>query len=160
MSPRAAMTTCHRQAGLSNRNLLFPVLEAGSAQSQCQGLASPEAPLVGSQMATSSLWPRVPFLCEHTALVSLRVSKFPLRTKTSVLLVARGPTLMTSCLVSHVRFVVIPWTVAHQALLSMGFSGHEYWNELAFSTPRDLPNPEMELRLSVSPSLAGGFFTH
>ena len=59
-----------------------------------------------------------------------------------------------------VFIVMIPWTVAHQALLSMGFSGHEYWKDLAFSTPGDLPNPEMELRLSVSPSLAGGFFTH
>ena len=110
-------------------------------------------------------WP--PSRCSPVCLSSvsaqpwcLCVSKFPLRTKTSALLVARAPTLMTSCLVSRVRFFVVPWTVAHQALLSMGFSGHEYWNELAFSIPGDLPNPGTELRFSVSPALAGRFFTH
>ena len=28
---------------------------------------------------------------------------------------------------SHVRFCETPWTVAQQALLSMGFSRPEYW---------------------------------
>ena len=37
---------------------------------------------------------------------------------------------------SHVRFSVIPWTVAHQALLSMGFPRQEYWSRLPFSTPK------------------------
>ena len=32
-----------------------------------------------------------------------------------------------------------PWTVAHQALLSMGFSRQEYWSGLPFPSPRDLP---------------------
>ena len=34
-----------------------------------------------------------------------------------------------------------PWTVAHQAPLSMEFSGQEYWNELPFPSPGDLPEP-------------------
>ena len=51
---------------------------------------------------------------------------------------------------------VKPWTVAHQAHLSMGFSRQEYWSGLPFPPPGDLPNPGMEL---VSPALAGGFFT-
>ena len=34
-----------------------------------------------------------------------------------------------------------PWTVAHQAPLSMGFSRQEYWNGLPFFSPGDLPNP-------------------
>ena len=40
--------------------------------------------------------------------------------------------------VSHstVSDSVIPWTVAHQAPLSMGFSGQECWNGLSCSTPR------------------------
>ena len=42
------------------------------------------------------------------------------------------------------------WTVAHQAPLSMGFSRQEYWSELPFSTPGDLPNPGNE---SGSPAL-------
>ena len=34
-----------------------------------------------------------------------------------------------------------PWTVAHQAPLSMGFSRQEYWSGLPFPSPGDLPNP-------------------
>ena len=37
-----------------------------------------------------------------------------------------------------------PWTVAHQTLLSMGFSRQEYWNELPFPSPGDLPDPGIE----------------
>ena len=32
-------------------------------------------------------------------------------------------------------------TVASEAPLSMGFSRQEYWRELPFPTPRDLPDP-------------------
>ena len=46
------------------------------------------------------------------------------------------------------------WRAAvHQAPLSMGFSRHEYWSELPFSSPGDLPD------LGIKPALAGGFFT-
>ena len=31
---------------------------------------------------------------------------------------------------SHVQLRATPWTVAHQAPLSMGFSRHEYWSGL------------------------------
>ena len=37
-----------------------------------------------------------------------------------------------------------PWTVAHQAPLSMGFSRQEYWSGLLFHTPGNLPGPEMD----------------
>ena len=37
-----------------------------------------------------------------------------------------------------------PWTVAHQAPLSMGFSRQEYWNGVPFSSPGDLPNTGTE----------------
>ena len=43
-----------------------------------------------------------------------------------------------------------PWTVACQALLSMGFSGQGYLNGLPFPSPGDLPDPGMEPR---SPAL-------
>ena len=39
------------------------------------------------------------------------------------------------CMLSHVRLFATPWTVACQALLSMEFSRHEYWNGLPFPTP-------------------------
>ena len=42
---------------------------------------------------------------------------------------------------SHIRLFVSPWTLAHQALLSMEISSQEYWSRLPFPTPGDLPNP-------------------
>ena len=42
--------------------------------------------------------------------------------------------------------LAIPWTVACQAPLSMGFSRQEYWSGLPFPSPGDLPNPEIEPR--------------
>ena len=58
---------------------------------------------------------------------------------------------------SLVELFVTPWTVAHQAPPSMGFSMQEYWNGLPFPSPGDLPNPEIE---PASPELlAGDFFT-
>ena len=40
--------------------------------------------------------------------------------------------------------LAIPWTVTHQAPLSMGLSRQEYWNGLPFPSPEDLPNPGIE----------------
>ena len=37
-----------------------------------------------------------------------------------------------------------PWTVAHQAPLSLGFSRQEYWNGLPCPPPGDLPGPGIE----------------
>ena len=48
------------------------------------------------------------------------------------------------------RLLVTPWTVAHQAPLSMEFSRPEHWNGLPCPSPRDLPNPGIDLR---SPAL-------
>ena len=41
---------------------------------------------------------------------------------------------------------VTPWTVAHHAPLSMGFSRQEYWSGLPFPFPGDLPDPGIEPR--------------
>ena len=49
-----------------------------------------------------------------------------------------------------------PWTTAHQAPQSMGFSKQEYWSGLPFPSPGDLPNPRIKL---MSPALAQRFFT-
>ena len=43
-----------------------------------------------------------------------------------------------------------PCTVAHQAPPSMGVSRQEYWSELPFPSPGDLPDPGFEPR---SPAL-------
>ena len=60
---------------------------------------------------------------------------------------------------SRVWLFVTPWTVAHQASLSMGFSRLKYWSGLSFPSPGDLPDPGIEHVSPVSPALAGGFFT-
>ena len=41
----------------------------------------------------------------------------------------------------------------------MEFSRQEYWDEVPFPIPRDLPDPGIELVPFGSPALAGGFFT-
>ena len=41
---------------------------------------------------------------------------------------------------SPVRLFATPWTVAHQAPLSMGFSRQEYWSGLPCPPPEGLPN--------------------
>ena len=46
--------------------------------------------------------------------------------------------------------LAIPWTVASQTSLSMGFSRQEYWSGLPFPSPGDLPDPGIE---SGSPAL-------
>ena len=38
----------------------------------------------------------------------------------------------------------VPWTVAHQAPLSMGFCWQEYWSGLPCPPPRYLPDPVIE----------------
>ena len=55
------------------------------------------------------------------------------------------------CMLSHVGLFVTPWTVAHQAPLSMGFFSQEYWNELPFPLLGDLPNPGIEPAFPASP---------
>ena len=49
-------------------------------------------------------------------------------------------------LLSRVQLFATPWTVVHQAPLSMGFSRQEYWSGLPFPSPEDLPNPGIETR--------------
>ena len=46
--------------------------------------------------------------------------------------------------VSRVRLFVTPWTVAHQAPLSMGLSRQEYRSGQPFPSPGDIPDPWVE----------------
>ena len=55
-----------------------------------------------------------------------------------------------------VRLFATPWTVAHQAPLSMGFPRQEYWSGLPFPFPGDLPTPGIK---RGPPALAGRCFT-
>ena len=56
-------------------------------------------------------------------------------------------------LLSRVQFFATPWTAAHQAPLSMGFSRQEYWSGLPFSYSRDLPDPGIEPLSPTAPTL-------
>ena len=56
-------------------------------------------------------------------------------------------------MLSHVLFFVTPWTRAHQAPLSVGFSKQEYWSGLPFYSPGDLPNAGIKPESPVSPAL-------
>ena len=66
-------------------------------------------------------------------------------------LVVGGGLVAKSCLT-----LAIPWTVACQAPLSMGFSRQEYWSGLPFPSPGGLPNPGIEPR---SPALEADALT-
>ena len=55
---------------------------------------------------------------------------------------------LSSCF-SRVRLFATLWTVACQALLSVGFSRQEYWNALPSPPPGDLPDPGIRLNLCL-----------
>ena len=57
---------------------------------------------------------------------------------------------------SRVQLFVTPWTVAHQAPPSMGFSRQEYWSGLPFPSPGDLRDPGIQPR---SPTLQADTLT-
>ena len=60
---------------------------------------------------------------------------------------------MPHCLFFLCPILAIPWTVALQAPLSMGFSRQEYWSGWPFPFPGDLPDPGFE---PGSPALQAG----
>ena len=59
------------------------------------------------------------------------------------------------CLVALSCLTVTPWTVAHQAPLSMGFSWQECWSGLPFPPSGYLPDQGLA-KVSCT---VGGFFT-
>ena len=61
-----------------------------------------------------------------------------------ILFLATGHIPCVCQLVSLVRLFATPWTVAHQASLSVGFSRQEYWSGLSFPSPENLPDPGVE----------------
>ena len=87
-------------------------------------------------LLSTSYMPRVPYACSFTMIVCVRASRF-----------------------GRVELFATPWTGAHQAPLSMGFSRQEYWSGLPCPPLGDLPHPGTEPASFASPALAGGFFT-
>ena len=67
---------------------------------------------------------------------------------------------MGACLVTQsFQLSVTPWTIVHQASLSMGFSRQRHWTGLPCLPPKDLPNPGIETASPVAAALAVGFFS-
>ena len=66
------------------------------------------------------------------------------------------PRVLRSVLVAEsCPTLVTPWTVAHQAPLSMGFPRQEYWSGLPFPSPGGSYQPGDQTHICF----AGGFFT-
>ena len=66
---------------------------------------------------------------------------------------------MHACVVSHfscVQLFLTPWTVAHQAPLSMRFSRQEYWSGSLFPLLGDVSQPGIESTSLMSSALAHG----
>ena len=63
-------------------------------------------------------------------------------------------------LLSCVQLLATPWTVAHQAPLSLEFSRQEFWSGVPFPPPGDLPNPGIKPTSLASPVLIAGFFIY
>ena len=63
---------------------------------------------------------------------------------------------MHAQLLSHVQLFSTPWIVADQAPLSLELARQEFWSELPFPPPGNLPNLGIE---PLSLALADGFFT-
>ena len=60
------------------------------------------------------------------------------------------------CIRSVMSDSVFPWTLGHQASLSMEFSRQEYWSGLPLPSPGHLPEPGIEPWVS---RMAGRFLT-
>ena len=52
-----------------------------------------------------------------------------------------------------------PWTVAHQAPLSMEFSREEYWSGVPCLSSGDLSDPGIKPEFLIYPALANRLFT-
>ena len=61
-------------------------------------------------------------------------------------------------LLSHIWLFATPWTVSHQASLSMGFPRQECWSRFPFPSPGDLPDPRTEPTSLAFLARAGRFF--
>ena len=101
-------------------------LEQASGRAACVCFSSPPLPAVLRPAPPSEHSQRV-------CLISIRSHIFPTKESQSV---------------SHtvVSDSAIPWTVAHQAPPSTGFSRQEYWSGLPFPYPGDLSNSGIEPR--------------
>ena len=92
------------------------------------------------------VWPPILPLMQAEPSITLRIS--PISYSLPSLTCSPKTVHRTECVC--VSCSATPWTVAHQAPLSMEFSRQEYWSGLPFPSSGDLPRPGIEPR---SPAL-------
>ena len=63
------------------------------------------------------------------------------------------PNIQSGRVLSRVWLFATPWTVAHQAPLSMGLFRQEHWSGWPFPPPEHLPDSGIELASAVCPTL-------
>ena len=133
------------------------------------GGQAPSLPSVGTCLGEEALdWVRTPGRAfqeppgcsAHSPRAAARGASLPLKPSLFIPLDPRHRLCGSRCcpclVAQSVRLFATPWTVAHQAPLSIRFSRQEDWSGLPCPPPGDLPNPGVE---PASPALAGGFFT-
>ena len=84
-----------------------------------------------------------PHLADH--LGDSQVCRAPVYMKLNLLSPINQSCVLNHAVLSDWLFAT-PWTVAHQAPLSMGFYRQGYWSGLPFPSSGDLPNPGIKLR--------------
>ena len=84
--------------------------------------------------------------CSKAALLFLECSSLAPPFSDCVYTYALSHSLISDSLRLH-------WTIAQQASLFMRFSRQEYWSELPFLSPEDLPNAGVETESPVSAAL-------
>ena len=80
--------------------------------------------------------------CSH---FQLTISCFLLMFSSPLVTFALSHSVVTVQSLSCVQIFVTPWTVAHQAPVSIGFCRQEHWSGLPFSPPWSLPTQEFNL---------------
>ena len=94
----------------------------------------------------------------ETGTTNIEATPWWVNAPTPMLLRVNCVSVLCVCMLSGfhcVRLLVIVWTVAHQASLSMGFSRQEYWSGLPFPSSGDLPDPGIERKSPAASALQG-----
>ena len=98
-------------------------------------------------------------VCTHTHTLNRLLTKEDMQRADKYMKICSTSYVIVLSRFHHVRLFATPWTIEHQAPLSMGFPRQEYWSGLPLPSPGDLPDPGIEPMSLASPALAGGFFT-
>ena len=91
----------------------------------------------------NDLWKRWNLFATFTVHESLRINEtnWAVKTLVEIKVKERKKERKKVKSLSRIQLFATLWTVAYQALRSMGFSRQEHWSGLPFPPPGDLPDP-------------------